>query len=151
MLSSSVTHFHAGPVLTVNSAVTYICRVQVFCPEVIPYEPQVLRKDHTAARLPQTQICMMLDLRCLKKQKYINDHLLHPSNPSQRSDRGGGSQHGPALQTCDTNDAYMDDEVRLMPHSLGYESSAACDTSTTILYFNVTLTVLHMKMLCCAS
>lgn len=116
MFSSRVTHFHAGPVLTVNSAVACICRVQVFCPEVIPYEPQVLSKDHTAARLPQTQICMMLDLRRLIKQKFITDHLLHPSNPSQRSDRGGGSRHGPALQTCDTNDAYMD-KLHLTPHS----------------------------------
>lgn len=135
MFSSRVTHFHAGPVLTVNSAVAYICRVQLFCSELIPYEPQVLSKDHTAARLPQTQICMMLDLRHLKKQKCITDHLLHPSNPSQRSDRGGGSRHGPALQTCDTNDAYMDDEVHLTPHTL----------------FNVTLTVLQTTMLRCAS
>lgn len=150
MLSSRVAHFHAGPVLTVNSAVAYICRVQVFCPKVIPYEPQVLSKDHTAARLPQTQICVMLDLRRLKKQKFITDHLLHPSNPSQRSDRGGGSRHGPALQTCDTNDAYMEEELHLTPPSPGHESSAACDTSTTILYFNVTLTVLHMKILWCA-
>lgn len=58
VVSWRLTHFHAGPVLTVNSNVAYIHRIQVFCPEVVTYDPQVLGKDHTAARLPPKQITL---------------------------------------------------------------------------------------------
>lgn len=66
VVSWRLTHFHSCPVLTVNSNVAYIRRVQVFCPEVVAYDPQVLGKDHTAARLSPKQIT--LEMRHLKNR-----------------------------------------------------------------------------------
>lgn len=53
VICSTLTHFHASPVLTVHGMVSAICWVQVFCPEVVSYESQVLGKNHAAAGLHQ--------------------------------------------------------------------------------------------------
>lgn len=48
-------HLHARPVLAVERLVSFICGVQVSGSEVIPYEPQVLCKNHAAASLHGAQ------------------------------------------------------------------------------------------------
>lgn len=64
---------------------------------------------------------------------------LHSSNLSQRSDRGGESLRGPTSQNCNTNDAFMNNEVCLTPQSLGQEYLVASNmiTNCTLLKFNI--------------
>lgn len=61
------------------------------------------------------------DQRLLHDENSFNKSCdLHSSNPSQRSDRVGGSLHDPTLQICDANGAFMNDTVCLTSHSLGH-------------------------------